>query len=223
MRRCPNLVALDVSETRVTGDGLTLFLHTHPNAVSVEHQDTVLAFRRLPCGGAEKQQSALAKLTCSDCSLLSDDALDAAVANCRRVESVSLTNAAPPGIGNESLYRLMTMRHLRELHLGNYDGGGQSAPGCAINFYEGVAPVLETCGAALKKLVLENIPEVDVAVIGEKCGGLLKLALSGTTMYKAVAKRDPDHFSHLISLELWDDFQCCCSQTFKQCGKIHCR
>ena len=198
----------------MTGDGLTLFLHTHPNAVSVEHQDTVLAFRRLPCGG-RKQQSAISKLTCSDCSMLSDDVLDAAVANCRRVESVFLTNAAPPGIGNESLYRLMTMKHLLELHLGNYDGGGQSVPGYAINFYEGVAPVLETCGAELKKLVLENIPEIDVAVIGEKCGGLRKLALSGTTTYKAVAKRNPDHFCQLNSLELWDDFQCCCSQTFK--------
>ena len=68
--RCPNLVALDVSETRVTGDGLTVFLHTHPNATHVGHEDTVLAFRRLPCArgaGDEKQQSALSKLTCSDC------------------------------------------------------------------------------------------------------------------------------------------------------------
>ena len=130
--RCPNLASLDVSETRVTGDGLTVFLHTHPNATHVTHSDTVLAFRRLPSGGGggggggsdEKKKSALSKLSCSDCSAIGDDLLEAAVANCDRVEAVSLTNAAPPGIGNESLYRLMTMRNLRELHLGNYDGGG---------------------------------------------------------------------------------------------------
>ena len=109
-----------MSETRVTGDGLTVFLHTHPNATHVAHEDSVLAFRRLP----REKQSALSKLSCSDCSVIGDDLLEAAVANCTRVESVSLTNAAPPGIGNESLYRLMAMRNLRELHLGNYDGGG---------------------------------------------------------------------------------------------------
>ena len=207
-----------MSETRVTGDGLTVFLHTHPNATHVEHQDTVLAFRRLPCArGRDEKQSAVSKLSCSDCSVLGDDLLDAAISNCSRVESVSLTNAALPGIGNESLYRLMTMKNLLELHLGNYDGGGggggggwqQQQPSAAINFYEGVAPVLETCGATLKKLVLENIPEIDVSVVGEKCKGLRKLALSGITTYR-VSKPDPGHFRLLTSLELWDDFQCCC-------------
>ena len=112
-----------MSETRVTGDGLTVFLHTHPNASHVAHPDTVLAFRRLPCGTDEKK-CALSKLSCSDCGALGDDLFEAAVANCSRVEAVSLTNAASPGIGNESLYRLMTMKNLLELHLGNYDGGG---------------------------------------------------------------------------------------------------
>ena len=198
-----------MSETRVTGDGLTVFLHTHPNATHVAHEDSVLAFRRLP----REKQSALSKLSCSDCSVIGDDLLEAAVANCTRVESVSLTNAAPPGIGNESLYRLMTMKNLRELHLGNYDGGGgggwqqqQQQPSPSINFYEGVAPVLETCGETIKKLVLENIPEIDVSVIGEKCKELHTLALSGTTTYRQVAKPDPFAFRHLKSLELWDAF-----------------
>ena len=203
-----------MSETRVTGDGLTVFLHTHPNATHVEHQDTVLAFRRLPCArGRDEKQSAVSKLSCSDCSVLGDDLLDAAISNCSRVESVSLTNAALPGIGNESLYRLMTMKNLRELHLGNYDGGGgggwqqqQQQPSPSINFYEGVAPVLETCGETIKKLVLENIPEIDVSVIGEKCKELHTLALSGTMTYRQVAKPDPFAFRHLKSLELWDAF-----------------
>ena len=105
-----------MSETRVTGDGLTVFLHTHPNATHVAHEDSILAFRRLP----REKRSALSKLSCSDCSVIGDDLLEAAVANCSRVEAVSLTNAASPGIGNESLYRLMTMKNLLELHLGNY-------------------------------------------------------------------------------------------------------
>ena len=81
--------------------------------------------------------------------------------------------------------------------------------GVAINFYEGVAPVLEGCGETLKKLVLENIPEIDISVIGEKCKGLRSLALSGTTTYRMMATHDPDQFRSLRNLELWDGSQCC--------------
>jgi hypothetical protein len=31
--RCPNLVVLNVSETKLSGEGLAVFIHTHPRAV----------------------------------------------------------------------------------------------------------------------------------------------------------------------------------------------
>ena len=79
----------------------------------------------------------------------------------------------------------------------------------AINFYEGVAPVLDGCGETMKKLVLENIPEIDISVIGEKCKGLRSLALSGTTTYRMMATHDPNQFRSLKNLELWDGSMCC--------------
>ena len=81
--------------------------------------------------------------------------------------------------------------------------------GVAINFFEGVAPVLEGRGETIKKLVLENIPEIDISVIGEKCKGLRSLALSGTTTYRMMATHDPNQFRGLKNLELWDGSQCC--------------
>ena len=90
----------------------------------------------------------------------------------------------------------------------------------AINFYEGVAPVLEGCGETIKKLVLENIPEIDISVIGEKCKGLRSLALSGTTTYRMMATHDPNQFRSLKNLELWDGSSSCCHILFNQRGFV---
>ena len=38
--RCPNISYLDVSETRVTSSGVTLFLACHQNVVCIDHEET---------------------------------------------------------------------------------------------------------------------------------------------------------------------------------------
>jgi hypothetical protein len=106
------------------------------------------------------------------------------------------------GVGNEQLYRLMTLKYLTKLHLGNTENYAYTGRP-AINFYEGVAPILETAGERLVKLVLENIPEVDVYAIGVKCPALIHLALSGITTYRRVEYPRQDLFLQLKSLELW--------------------
>ena len=49
--------------------------------------------------------------------------------------------------------------------------------------YEGVAPVLNSCGRTLKTLVLEQFTEMDPAFIGKSCPGLTHLALSCCDTY----------------------------------------
>ena len=62
----------------------------------------------------------------------------------------------------------MELKQLTRLHLGNQ---------CAehFTFYEGVAPVLNSCGRTLKTLVLEQFTEMDPAFIGKSCPGLTHL------------------------------------------------
>ena len=47
--RCPNIAYLDVSETRVTSSGVTLFLACHQNVVCIDHEETfhILALVRI--------------------------------------------------------------------------------------------------------------------------------------------------------------------------------
>ena len=70
----------------------------------------------------------------------------------------------------------MELKQLTRLHLGNQ---------CAehFTFYEGVAPVLNSCGRTLKTLVLEQFTEMDPAFIGKSCPGLTHLALSCCDTY----------------------------------------
>jgi hypothetical protein len=38
--RCPRLVILDVAQTRVTADGIALFVACHPNVVRINHEES---------------------------------------------------------------------------------------------------------------------------------------------------------------------------------------
>ena len=61
---------------------------------------------------------------------------------CPRVDTVVITCA---GLTDDNLYRMMTLKHLQELHLGNVGG--------CFDFREGLEPVLDACGARIQKLV----------------------------------------------------------------------
>jgi len=54
-----------------------------------------------------------------------------------------------------------------------------------------LAPVLDACGATLKRLVLEDFTEIDIQFIGTGCQNLEHLALSGTTCYAPIIKIIP--------------------------------
>ena len=82
----------------------------------------------------------------------------------------------------------MTLKTLTELHLGNKN--------CqSFNFYEGVAPVIDTIGPNLHKLILEDFTEVDVDYIGQKCSNLKHLALSGILTYGPIGQPNSSYFT----------------------------
>ena len=82
----------------------------------------------------------------------------------------------------------MTLKTLTDLHLGNKN--------CqSFNFYEGVAPVLDTIGSNLLKLILEDFTEVDVDYIGQKCPNLKFLALSGILTYAPIGHLNSSYFT----------------------------
>ena len=98
------------------------------------------------------------------------------------------------GLTNENLYKLMTLKNLSELHLGNKN--------CqSFNFCEGVAPVLDTIGSNLLKLILEDFTEVDVDYIGQKCPNIRHLALSGILTYAPIGQLNTSYFKK-VSLQL---------------------
>ena len=97
------------------------------------------------------------------------------------------------GLTNENLYRLMTLKTLTDLHLGNKN--------CqSFNFYEGVAPVLDAIGSNLLKLILEDFTEVDVDYIGQKCPNLKYLALSGILTYAPIGHLNSSYFTKVCTL-----------------------
>ena len=124
------------------------------------------------------------------------------------------------GLSDEHLYKLMQLKNLTKLHLGNKYGinvpsqqNNQNTFG--FTFYEGVAPVLNEIGQNLTKLVLEDFQQVDILLIGQLCPNIEHLALSSISSFApALSSNKPDKVSNnkrsksflrLSFLEIWND------------------
>lgn len=207
--RLPQLAIIDLSDTRVTPEGLSLLMACHPNLVKIEHKETFHAFQFVQQQYDPDYKFVLKYLSTIDCNLRAER-YEYVLDHCPRAESVTITST---GLSNENLYKLMTVKNLTHLHLGN-----KNAPN-TFNFYEGVAPVLDAVGVNLKKLVLEDFGEVDVDYIGDKCANLQHLALSGILTYAPIGQLNPKYFTKLTSLELWNKMDhelAICHNTLKQ-------
>ena len=137
--RLPNLRFIDLTDTRVTGEGLSLFLACHANIHKIEHKETFHAFKLIQAQCSTDTRYYLRNLSTIDDHLTPNE-FDYVIDRCPYLESVKITSA---GLCNENLYKLMTLSNLTNLHLGNKN--------CqSFNFYEGVAPVLDQVGSNLK-------------------------------------------------------------------------
>ena len=213
---CPHLRVISLLETRVTPYGLALFLRSHPMSVKIEHNDTIGLFGYMK----EDAKFNLTVLSWTHSEpALTRKVFHQSLESCQRVESVTVTN--PGCLNSESLYKLMTLKHLTKLHLANCSNcnfNNNNFNQDSFNFFEGVEVILSECGRNLRKLVLENFSEVDVGSIGEKCPGLKHLALSGITVIRPVYQIKPDLFGNLTNFEIWTskDFCSICSSVLKQ-------
>ncbi len=212
--RLQKLALIDLSDARVSPPGLSLLLACHPGLVKIEHKETFHAFELIQSQQCSRSYQdlkfKLKQLSTTDI-FITPDKYEFALDRCPFVESVTITSA---GLANDNLYKLMTLKHLTQLHLGNKN--------CvSFNFHEGVAPVLDAVGANLKKLVLEDFTEVDVDYIGDKCPNVVHLALSGILTYAPIGQLNPHYFNKLSSLELWNKIGlnhelAICQNTLKQ-------
>ena len=189
----PHLAIIDLSDTRVTPEGLSLLLACHPKLAKIVHAENFHCFQLVKASFNGRQQWNLKHLSTHDIHITPED-YNYAIEHCPHLESVSITST---GLINEHLYKLMTVKHLSSLHLGNKHAHN-------FNFYEGLAPVLDAVGANLKKLVLEDFTEVDIDFIGEKCPQLQHLALSNILSYAPAGQPNPKYFTQLSSLEIWN-------------------
>ena len=92
--RLPRLVKIDLSDTRVSPEGLSLLLACHRNLVKIGHKETFHAFQLIQqqqCLNSE-EKFALKHLSSSDVHL-TPDRFEYVLENNPRVESVSLTSA----------------------------------------------------------------------------------------------------------------------------------
>ena len=191
--RLPQLAIIDLSDTRVTPEGLSLLLACHPKLSKIVHVENFHAFHLVKATFNGDQAYNLQHLSTHDVHITPDN-FEYAIDHCPRLESVAITSS---GLLDEHLYKLMTVKHLHSLHLGNKNAQ-------SFNFFEGVAPILDALGTNLKKLVLEDFTEVDVDFIGEKCPVLQHLALSNILTYAPTGQLNSKFFTQLSSLEIWN-------------------
>ena len=194
--RCPKMTHLFVLETRVTHEGITLFIACHQNVVHIDHEETFHSLSLALRQRLHFQDDSGFRLThlSSTSVTLSAEKFAESVERCPDVQSVTITS---PGLGDEHLYKLMELKKLTTLHLGNK---------CSdwFSFYEGVAPVLDCCGPTLKALILEEFVEADIGFIGKSCPNLNHLALSLIDHYAPVLQINPKYFQKLGSFEIWN-------------------
>lgn len=201
---CPKLRHLIVTETRITTEGLSEFLLTHPDMIKLEHEESLHLVGRF---WMKSTPSKLVQL-CSTAQRVSPSEFEHAMTACPNLTTLSITSA---GLGNEQIYFLMNMKYLTSLHLGNLMAD-------SFNFREGVAPVLQCCGPTLKKLILEKFTEIDVGLIGNFCPQLAHLALSSITSYTPVLNLNESYFQKLRNIEFWSNLDAhICPSVIKQC------
>ena len=213
---CPKLRVLSVLETRVTPAGLATFLACHPKTLKLEHGDSMHLFQYL---FNDETSYDLVSL-CSTSPHLTPKMLTVALERCPRVETVAIFN--PGCLVDEALYKLMTLKHLRSLHISN-NGNPALTPG--LTFREGIEPVLVGCGATLRKLVLEHFAEFDVVSVAEKCPELQHLALSSILYLSPMQWINPDLFQRLTDLEIWSCERLCpmaLKQLTANCSDLKC-
>jgi len=104
-------------------------------------------------------------------------------------------------IRSSSLYPIMNNQHLQYLQICNSDS-------FIIDFDEGIAPILGSCGGSLSKLVLDKFTHVDLEIIGRNCPKLKHLSLSHVISWGKLFNICSSYFCSLEELRLTNEYGC---------------
>ncbi|XP_076066825.1 uncharacterized protein LOC143040067 isoform X2 [Oratosquilla oratoria] len=200
--QCRHLVSLKTAGSSVTARGIAFLLQKCPKVADLDFDRIFEVFDVLESSGETWQETAdgrqrsyqLLALT-SAAEFASTLSVDLACALCPRTQTVTLSNAI---VSSEVLYKFMALNHLAHLQLTNSEG-------MALDFLEGVVPLLTVKGHQLVSLLLSNFAFVDVGAIGECCPRLQNLALSEVLLFDEIGYPRENIFTELRALELWAD------------------
>ncbi|XP_076066829.1 uncharacterized protein LOC143040067 isoform X5 [Oratosquilla oratoria] len=161
--QCRHLVSLKTAGSSVTARGIAFLLQKCPKVADLDFDRIFEVFDVLESSGETWQETAdgrqrsyqLLALT-SAAEFASTLSVDLACALCPRTQTVTLSNAI---VSSEVLYKFMALNHLAHLQLTNSEG-------MALDFLEGVVPLLTVKGHQLVSLLLSNFAFVDVGAVG---------------------------------------------------------
>ena len=194
--RCQQLQHINLLKTRVSNSGVGSFLYLHPLLRDLLYEDTIGALaemENLGCGGLFQYRVKV--LTCHHNRDINQEFLTAVEEN-PEYEGVEIVDSL---LRSSSLYPIMNSQHLQYLQIGNDNS-------FLIDFEEGIAPILTTCGGSLQKLVLDKFRYIDIELIGKTCPKLQNLSLSHMISWGKVMNICTEQFSNLEELTLTNEY-----------------
>uniref|UniRef100_T1IP17 F-box domain-containing protein n=1 Tax=Strigamia maritima TaxID=126957 RepID=T1IP17_STRMM len=168
--RCLKINSLLVIGTNITDRGAMIAIKHLPYLRVFEYPNNCRSLELL-YGDADSDWSAVHPLEtlyydCEPHSFVAQQTIEMAVITCPNVNKVCLTNS---NMSDQILLLLSNFSHLSDLSLGN-------GPLSSLSF-NGVSTLLRLKGNHLTTLVLVEIPQVDVNVIGQCCPCLQHIEL----------------------------------------------
>ena len=196
--RCQQLQHINLLRTRVSKTGVGSFLYFHPLLTDLIYEDTIGALAEmeaLGCGG--ERQYRVKVLSCHENRDINEEFGNSIDEN-PEYEGLEIVDAY---LRTSSLYPVMNNHHLQYLQIGNNDS-------FLIDFEEGIAPILSSCGNGLKKLVLDKFRYIDIEFIGKTCQKLQNLSLSHMISYGQLMNICEEYFCNLEELQITNEYGC---------------
>jgi len=194
--RCQQLQHINLLRTRVSKTGVGSFLYYHPLLSDLLYDDTIGALAELEslgCGGLKQYK--IKVLSCHSNRDINEE-FGSAVDENPEYKGIEIVDSF---LRSTSLYPVMNSQHLQYLQIGNDDS-------FLIDFEEGIAPILSSCGGGLKKLVLDKFRYVDIEFIGNNCKKLENFGLSHIISYGQLMNLCEDHFCNLEELQVTNEY-----------------
>ena len=209
--RCKKLMHVNLQKTRVSREGVGTLLYFHPQLTDLLYEDTIGAYsvvKRLALENNHKTQfiiMGLANVGEYQVKLLSchekrdiNTEFNIALEHNPNFEEIDIVDSY---LRSKILSSFQSWKHLHSLTIGNNDE-------FAIEFAEGIAPIVSACGSTLRKVSLNKISYVDIELIGKTCNKLEVLTLSHILSYGKIKNLNHRSFCNLEELDFLNEYGC---------------